>query len=1301
MLKVRAHTCYLGKTGYAAHARSFFRELSNHVDLRVRNYTWDDNLNYLNDTDYRIIDTITLNNGGNDLDYNIIHGLPNHPWVNSKDDEFKQDIDIVLMDMNHYYFYEEYSAKVKIAYTVWESTELPEEFFNQLLKFDYLWVVTKWHKEVAIKQGYPEHRIFIVHEGVDDSLYFRQANRKVRDHFEFMFFGRWDYRKSVPEIVKAFLEAFPNNDEVCLILSADNPYSIDGLNSTEERLSHYGLLDDRIKVKHFLSREEYDDYLKNGHVLITCARSEGWNIPLIEAMVAGTPVIYSNWGAQLEFASGKGNPVKIIDERLASIGANLGFAGYTPGLYSEPDFDNLKEVMIDCFENWGDKKKLAREEADLIFQEFNWAKIGLEGFEQLKKVCPLTLEVTRKEEAAIIMSHADTPEKLSLLRRSVNTLKNQGLLVIISSHIQVPEEFYTLADYIVFDRDNPVVYPEEYNKLSNTIPIHYIRYADFDLSYSYEFNHGFAAMKLIKSGLSIAKANNCSTAHFINYDYIIDDPKLLEAHNTNLTDYDMIAYSWNGEGSINSAFFSANVSMLNSVLTPFITKESYFAYNGKVILEDVLYAACYEYGLDIQINNIESIQKLNTINGVILSTYPQLTTESGGEGFVYLAQNQDGENYLCLVGAESESIFSFIEYQDKSIEYQLAPREIVAYRIPNYLLDEGFSVDFPNLKIKKEYNNLTKKATCMISNPNYIKDLLLEPRRVTINYNINFINGAFVEITGQSDSQFLIELIDNKSNEILYSNTININCWVRSTIKYFVDWKVKITNLDTKEVYEEDIDLAGKRVLISLESSALGDSLAWFPQVAEFKKKHNCEVIISTFKNELFIENYPELKFVSPGEIVHDLYAQYKIGWFYNGDNSVNTEYHQNDFKKLPLQSTACDILGITHTTIKPKLTIPLGDSPVDGKYVCIAMHSTAQAKYWNNPNGWQELTNYFIDRGLKVIIIGLEEDGYMQNYYPNGATMKQGPSTLANVILHLKHSEMFVGVGSGLSWLSWAVGTPTVLISGFSLPSTEIFDNNVIRIFKGGGCTGCFNRHRLDAGDWNWCPDQKGTHRQFECTRNIIAYDVIKEIERYEALGHSEKSTEVIVQESYDLGMVQNHKEILEAAEFFKSLDVTNFMEIGTDQGGSFAIWSKLSNDGIRISVDMPHGQFGRSDYDEYERDEYLKSLGSNVTMLWGSSHDYTMLEEVESVLSGELLDFLFIDGDHTYDGVKQDYEMYRHLVKPGGWIGFHDTKDTEFHRNANCRVDQLWSELKGIKMDFIDYRSEFGGIGFIQVEG
>ena len=52
----------------------------------------------------------------------------------------------------------------------------------------------------------------------------------------------------------------------------------------------------------------------------------------------------------------------------------------------------------------------------------------------------------------------------------------------------------------------------------------------------------------------------------------------------------------------------------------------------------------------------------------------------------------------------------------------------------------------------------------------------------------------------------------------------------------------------------------------------------------------------------------------------------------------------------------------------------------------------------------------------------------------------------------------------------------------------------------------------------------------------------------------------------------------------------------------------------------------------------------------------DPQTVAEVRELLGGEPLDFLFIDGDHSYDGVRQDYESYAPLVRPGGLIGFHD---------------------------------------------
>ena len=157
---------------------------------------------------------------------------------------------------------------------------------------------------------------------------------------------------------------------------------MDGFKTTEERLENYGLTDPRIKIIHFPTREDYIKYLKTGHVFVSCARSEGWNLPLIESMACGTPSIYSECCAQMEFAKGKGLPVKIVGEKPAN---ENNYGRYTmselPGNYYEPDFDDLSKVMRDAYENYETHKERALIESEDLRNKFSWevvAKIGKE-----------------------------------------------------------------------------------------------------------------------------------------------------------------------------------------------------------------------------------------------------------------------------------------------------------------------------------------------------------------------------------------------------------------------------------------------------------------------------------------------------------------------------------------------------------------------------------------------------------------------------------------------------------------------------------------------------------------------------------------------------------------------------------------------------------------------------------------------------------------------------------------------------------------------------------------------------------
>lgn len=387
--KIFAHGSYIGNTGYNHHTRDFFRHLSEHCDIKVRNYTigssWDgmskrphDGEPYFNQIDEKILyEQILWSNDSNRI---------NEKMYESPEKEFTSDLNIVLAETNHHIYYDGYKGP-KIAYNVWESTLQPYDFFNKLKDYDEVWVPSKWQKDCLIKQGYDETLISVVPEGVDVHTFFPEKIEKLNDYhdgrFKFLVFGRWEYRKSTKEIIETFLKTFDKSDPVDLIVSIDNPFGkrIDNLETTEDRLKYYGINDDRIKIIHFPSRQDYVKYLKTGHVFISCSRSEGWNLPLLEAMACGTPSIYSECSGQLEFAKGRGVPIKIVKETPANLNTyvknqNSNF----PGNYYEPDFDHLSEMMRKVYENYDSFKKQALIESEDIRKEFSWenvAKIGI------------------------------------------------------------------------------------------------------------------------------------------------------------------------------------------------------------------------------------------------------------------------------------------------------------------------------------------------------------------------------------------------------------------------------------------------------------------------------------------------------------------------------------------------------------------------------------------------------------------------------------------------------------------------------------------------------------------------------------------------------------------------------------------------------------------------------------------------------------------------------------------------------------------------------------------------------------
>ena len=369
-----------------------------------------------------------------------------------------------------------------------------------------------------------------------------------------------------------------------------------------------------------------------------------------------------------------------------------------------------------------------------------------------------------------------------------------------------------------------------------------------------------------------------------------------------------------------------------------------------------------------------------------------------------------------------------------------------------------------------------------------------------INLSVNFRDGAHVEINGDPGNYTAV--FTNLSNgDEVWRCSLGVGEWAKTYQKYFIQWGISILK-DDRKIFDYTIDLSGKKVVIFIESGSLGDNLAWVPYVREFAKKHGCQIYCVSSMSFLFKDGYPDVKFISPNEYYNsegEFYARYRIGWFIENDGSMQYGLCPNDIRLQPMQKTASDVLGLDFREIRPIIS---DDREIKKKKkVTIGVQATAQSKYWNFDGGWEKVCDYLISRGYDVVDIDKDKvfgTPEKWNTIPENAKDDTGNIPLYDRIKSIKESEIFIGLGSGLSWLAWAVGTPVVLISGFSKPYTEPSEG-VSRVFNGSVCNGCFNSTstRIDPNDWMWCPEKKGTPDQFICTRSITPEMVIGELDK------------------------------------------------------------------------------------------------------------------------------------------------------------------------------------------------------------
>lgn len=134
--------------------------------------------------------------------------------------------------------------------------------------------------------------------------------------------------------------------------------------------------------------------------------------------------------------------------------------------------------------------------------------------------------------------------------------------------------------------------------------------------------------------------------------------------------------------------------------------------------------------------------------------------------------------------------------------------------------------------------------------------------------------------------------------------------------------------------------------------------------------------------------------------------------------------------------------------------------------------------------------------------------------------------------------------------------------------------------------------------------------------------------------------------------------------------------LEIGTNRGGTFYLFARhAAPDARLLTVDL-----------HLQNEAIIRSFGrgkQRVELLAGDSTAPETIAAIRSYFPGGI-DFVLLDGDHSYEGIRQDFENYAPLVKPGGLIAFHDIVEDNETRHGVITggwaggVPRFWREIR-----------------------
>lgn len=254
-------------------------------------------------------------------------------------------------------------TSLNILRTTFETDRLPDGWLDYLLAYDEIWVISQHNYRAFVRSGVPPERLRVVPSCFDETFYHPEGEKStlpeaMRGRFIFLSVFDWDLRKGWDLLLRAYVQAFRQDEGVGLLLkiTRNHGHTLEEVQlQIDDVLQGAGwTLADRPDIHLWdsvLANSEVAALYRSVNAFVLPTRGEGWGRPYMEAMASGLPCIGTNASGNVDFMN-DGNSFLIpaseveVPEQTAH-----GMQTYAGHRWYEPDLHALQSTMRAVFDD--------------------------------------------------------------------------------------------------------------------------------------------------------------------------------------------------------------------------------------------------------------------------------------------------------------------------------------------------------------------------------------------------------------------------------------------------------------------------------------------------------------------------------------------------------------------------------------------------------------------------------------------------------------------------------------------------------------------------------------------------------------------------------------------------------------------------------------------------------------------------------------------------------------------------------------------------------------------------------------